>query len=55
VESLSLEVFKNSVSVALRDMVNGHGGGRWTVGLSDFRGLFSDSMIMGRKGHKHTH
>jgi len=26
VETLSLEVFKNRVDVALRDMVSGHGG-----------------------------
>jgi len=29
VESLSLEVFKNCVGVALRDMVSGHGGMGW--------------------------
>jgi len=30
VESQSLEVFKNHIDVALRDVVSGHGGvGRW--------------------------
>ena len=40
VVSLSLEVFKNHVDVALRDMVSGHGGGRLTVGLENLRGPF---------------
>ena len=40
VESPSLEVFKNSVDVALRDVVSGHGGGGLLVGLDDLRGLF---------------
>ena len=35
VESLSLEVFKKHVGVALRDMVSGHGGDGLTVGLDD--------------------
>ena len=35
-----LEVFKNHVDVALRDMVSGHGGGGLVVGLGDLRGLF---------------
>ena len=38
VESLSLEVFKNHVDVAPRDVVNGHGG--LTVGPDDLNGLF---------------
>ena len=33
VESPSLEVFKNRVDVALRDVVSGHGGDALTVGL----------------------
>ena len=36
-ESLSLEVFKKHVGVAVRDMVSGHG---LVVGLDDLRGLF---------------
>ena len=40
VESLSLEVFKNSGDVALRDMVSEHGMGRSKVGHGDLRGLF---------------
>ena len=40
VESLSLEVFKKCLHVALRDMVSGHGGGGLMVGLGDLRGLF---------------
>jgi len=40
VESLSLEVYKKRVDVALRDMVSGHAGDVSTVGLSDLRGLF---------------
>ena len=39
-ESQSLEVFKNRVDVALRDVVSGHGGGGLMVGLEDLRGLF---------------
>ena len=38
-ESLSLEVFKNCVDVALRDVVSGHGGDGLTVGLDGLRGL----------------
>ena len=37
VESLSLEVLKNCVDVALRDIVNAHGGDGLMV---DLRGLF---------------
>ena len=40
VESPSLEVFKNCVDVALRDVVSGRGGEGQTAGLGDFRGLF---------------
>ena len=39
-ELLSMEVFKNRVDVALRDVVSGHGGGGLMVGLEDLRGLF---------------
>ena len=35
-----MEVFKNCVDVALRDMVRGHGGDGLIVGLDDLRGLF---------------
>ena len=34
VESPSLEVLKNHVTVALRDTVSGHGGGGLAVGLN---------------------
>ena len=40
VQSPSLEVFRNRVDVALRDVVSGHGGGGLMVGLGDLRGLF---------------
>ena len=40
VESLSLEVFKNRVDVALGDVLSGHGGDGLMVGLDDLRGLF---------------
>ena len=40
VESLSLEVFKNRVDVALRDVVSGHGRDGLMVGLNDLSGLF---------------
>jgi len=40
VVSLPLEVFKNRVDVAHRDMVSGHGGDGLTVGLGDHSGLF---------------
>ena len=40
-ESLSLEVFKKSVDVALRNVVSGHGVmGGWLVGLGDLSVLF---------------
>ena len=39
VESPSLEVFRNHVDVALRDMVSGHGG--LIVGLGDLSCFFS--------------
>jgi len=35
-----LEVLKNRVDVALRDVVSGHGGDELVVGLNDLRGLF---------------
>ena len=38
-ESLSLEVFKNHVDVALRDMVNGQGGDGLVVELDELHGL----------------
>ena len=40
VQSPSLEVLKNRVDVALRDMVSGRGGGGLAVGLGDMRGGF---------------
>ena len=39
-ESLSLEVFKKCIDVALRDMVNGDGLVWVGVGLGDLRALF---------------
>jgi len=47
VESLSLEVFKKRVAVALRDMVSEHSGDG-LVGLSNLSGLFqpNDSVIL---------
>ena len=38
VESLPLEVSRNRVDVALRDVVSGHGGDGLVVGLGDLRG-----------------
>lgn len=38
-ESLSLELPKNHVDVALRYMVSGHGGGGMMIGLHDLSGL----------------
>jgi len=40
VESLSLEVFKERVDVALREMVTVYGLDRLTVRLDDLSGLF---------------
>ena len=40
VESLSLEVFKKRVDVALRDIVSGHGGEGLTFGQDNVSGLF---------------
>jgi len=40
VQSPSLEVFRNRVDVALRDVVSGHGGGGLMIGLDDLRGPF---------------
>ena len=45
-ESPSLETFKNHRDVALRDVVSGYGGGRWTVGLDDLGGLFPTLTIL---------
>ena len=42
VESLSLEVIKKCVYVALRGVVSGHGRDGLMVGLDDFSGLFSN-------------
>jgi len=39
-ESLSLEVFKNHVHLALRDVVSGHGGDGLVIVFGDLRGLF---------------
>ena len=39
-ESPSLEVFKNRVDVALRDVVSGHDGDGLVAELSVLRGLF---------------
>ena len=43
VESLSLEVFKNRVDVALRDVVGDYGGDGLMVGLDDRSGPFQPS------------
>jgi len=40
VDSPSLEVFKNHVDVALRDVVSGHGGVGLVGGLGDLSDLF---------------
>jgi len=40
VESPSLEVFKERVDVALRDVLVGNIGGRWMVGLDDLGSRF---------------
>ena len=40
VQSPSLEVFKNRVDVALRDMGSGHGGDGLMVGLDHLGGSF---------------
>ena len=47
VESLSLQVFKKRVGVALRDMISRHDGGGLMVGLDDLREFSSlnDSVI----------
>ena len=39
-EPPSLQVSKNRVDVALRDMVSGHGDDRLVVELDDLSGLF---------------
>jgi len=40
-----MEVFKKRVDVALRDMVNRHGGVGWMVGLHGLRGLFQPMIL----------
>ena len=45
VQSPSLEVFKNCVDVALRDVVSGHGGDGLMVGLGDLRDLLQPLTI----------
>jgi len=40
VGSPSLEVFKNRVDVAVRDVVSGHGADGLVIGLDDLRDLF---------------
>ena len=40
VESPGLEVFKNCVDMAVRDVVSGHGGDGVMVGLNDLSGIF---------------
>ena len=40
VESPFLEVFRNCVDVALRDVVSGHGGDGLVVRLDELSGLF---------------
>ena len=49
VESLSLEVLKEHVGVALRDVVSRHGGDGSMVGLDGLRGFsnLNDSIIQG--------
>jgi len=48
VQSPSLEVLKNHVDVALRDVVSGHGGGGLTLDKVILEGFssFNDSMIL---------
>jgi len=47
VESLSIEVFKKHIDVALRDMASGHGGDGLVIGLGHLRGHFiNDLMIL---------
>ena len=46
VESPSLELFKNDVDVALRDMVSEHAGGGLTVGLGELRRSFPTLMTL---------
>ena len=48
VESPSMEVLRNRVDVALRDVVGGHGGDGLMVGLYDLSGLpnLNNSMIL---------
>ena len=40
VQSPSLEVFRNCVDVALRDMVSGHGVTSWQLDVVVLKGLF---------------
>ena len=47
-----MEVLKDHVDMALRDMVSGHGGGSLVVGLDDLEALsnLNDSMKTGKIG-----
>lgn len=40
VESPDLEIFREHVDVALRDINSGHGGDLFMVGVGDFKGFF---------------
>jgi len=45
VQSPSLEVFKNCVDVALRDVGSGHGGGGLLVGLDGLRSFLTLKIL----------
>ena len=45
VQSLSLEMFKNCVDVALRDVVSGHSGGGLLVGLDGLRSFLTLKIL----------
>lgn len=49
VESLTLELFRRRVDVALRDMVSSHGSDGLMVELDDIRGLFHLKWFCGSK------